>query len=344
MNSQDNLESSHRDIESKSKFYAEKKYWLLLIILFLIIVVILIPVLILVVFPKTIQNKINKSTITITSLSISPPITESSFRLLTKSKITNAGSLDASIKFPDPVNIIWNGTVLGNVRFPETKIDHGEAEIESNEEFLITNGEKFKEFTKAQLNDKEFTWTLDGKATVKALSITKSGLDFKKDILLAGGNGLRNVNITSYIVNATSPTTLDQSIKADLYNPSSITFYLGSFGIDIYYNTTYIGPAESRNLTINPGQNTILFSGPLASNFSMFTPDGKLGEIGMKYVMKQEIVTTSKGAYVKPDGVNEVGWLSDAVKTVSFVTSVKNASILPLDAYLKKMSSAAPNV
>ncbi|KAG9300203.1 hypothetical protein G9A89_002649 [Geosiphon pyriformis] len=305
--------------------------------LLLIFLAILIPVLILVVFPKTIQNKINKSTITITSLSISPPITESSFRLLTKLKIKTAGSLDASIRFPDPVNIIWNGTVLGNVRFSKTNIHHGEAEIESNEEFLITKKEKFKEFTKVLLNDKEFTWTLDGKATVKALSITKSGLDFKKDILLAGGNGLKNVNVTSYKISPASITTLGQSIQADLYNPSSITFYLGSFGIDIYYNTTYIGPAEIQDLTINPGKNTILFSGQLASNFSLLTPDGKLGEIGMKYAMKQEIVATSKGAYVKPDGVSEVQWLSEAVKTIAFVASVRNASIPLLDAYIKKI-------
>jgi hypothetical protein len=181
----DKAAAQQRDANTQ-KWYQRRKFWAVCGIANIILTVIMVPVIIFGIFPKVAQNAINKSQLTYNSVFLQDPITEDSFHLTIKGDLINAGSFDAETSFPGPVQVYWNGALLGEVSLSPVKITGGKGQISVDDTFTIKDPAKFAEFAAYQMTGNSFAWSIQGKVKVKAMGITKSGLLFEKTITLPG--------------------------------------------------------------------------------------------------------------------------------------------------------------
>jgi hypothetical protein len=163
----------------KRPFYKNKKYWLICSILTVIIVVVVVVLILFVAFPKIAQSLLNKSRIEVDAAQISfdAPTgvqsvgdANSTFYMHMKTNLKNTGPFSANIQFIDNVDVVYNDTILGHITLPDTHISGGSGQIDTVTPFIITDAAAFTAFSQYMLAAEKFTWTLNGKAKITALS------------------------------------------------------------------------------------------------------------------------------------------------------------------------------
>ncbi|CAG8478922.1 3106_t:CDS:2 [Ambispora leptoticha] len=314
----------------KKPLYRQRRFWYICCGINAVITIILILLIVFVIFPAIAQKSIDKSKLSFERVSIQMPISENSFNLARSGRVSNGGSIKATVSFPQPIDVIWNQKKIGELQLPETKISGGDSEIVSTGPFNITDVKAFSQFTIEQLNSDLFNWTLNGKVDVKALGLSARGLNFNKTIVTPGGRGFKNSTILHYQFITYNDIPLGgQNITVSMWNPSPISVYLGTLGLHIYYRETYMGLIETTKLTINPGENTINFVGSFVSNFSA-NDTGNLVDLFTRIAFEQVVVNNAKGAYAKPDGVHEISWLSTGVQAIEMTNVLPNVTLPPL--------------
>lgn len=170
----------------KRKFYKTKKYWIICSINTVIVVVVAVVLALYVIFPKVAQNIMNGSKIDITSSDISfvkPDVLTNSvyskrdddlnttFYLNMGSALSHTGPFSATIKFENPIHVIYNDTIIGDIFiYNETKVSGGKGTLNAVTPFIIRDEAAFTAFAKTMLAVDSFIWTLKGKLSISALS------------------------------------------------------------------------------------------------------------------------------------------------------------------------------
>src|SRR4051812_47442071 len=100
-------------------------------------------------------------------------------------EVTDTGPLKATIEVPDGVKVSWNQSLIGQLPL-DTIIAQPfvGAKIESSQKFKILNKTAFAEFNKFMLKEREFTWHLEGIASVKAAGLDLQGIKLSKDVTM----------------------------------------------------------------------------------------------------------------------------------------------------------------
>ncbi|KAG9293465.1 hypothetical protein G9A89_009189 [Geosiphon pyriformis] len=305
---------------------SSKGFWIKCVGIFLIFTVIFLSVLFLAIFPAVMRDRIKKSNLEFFSIKISSH-TETSFYFKAKGVITNIGSVSTTIWSDGPLNMEWNSNVLGNFQIPQFRGSNGIGYFIIDQTFNISDSTKFGEFTKIMLNSENFEWTIYGKVNVRAFGITKKGLDYRKKVISNGGRGFKNSTASTFKIDNKEIT-----FSATFNNPSIFEIQLGIFGVDVYYESTYLSPAQSENVTLIMGNNTAIFRGLLPSNFTLFNGKTMAGLV-QRYIMRQPITFTSFGRYAKPDGVNEVSWLDTGIRSLEIFTLAPSSNISILNSF-----------
>lgn len=167
----------------KKPFYKNKKYWIICSIITVIVVVVVVLLILFVAFPKIAQSTLNHSEIEVNTAQISfqPPVdsslqpvagadANSTFYMHMVTDLKKTGPFSADIQFDDNIEVIYNNTVLGTITLPDTHIGGGHGSIDTVTPFMITNVAAFSEFSRYMLAAEKFTWTLNGKAKITALT------------------------------------------------------------------------------------------------------------------------------------------------------------------------------
>ncbi|WFD34248.1 hypothetical protein MCUN1_001085 [Malassezia cuniculi] len=242
-----------------------------------------------------------------------------SFRTRMKGSITNAGPFNAVIKFPNGLQVSWNGKVLGQIAMPDItlKADVG-ATLDLEAQFAVSNVDDLTEFTKFMVTNPSFVWTIDAEnASVSAIGITVSGVSMSKNVILTGMNNLKNaVTINSYDLPYNDPAGgIHLTANAVVINPSQIGVQLSRFGTSVYSNNTNLGPTSAQSgFTMQPLSNTSI---PLAGRLVHQDSDeglAVLSQIFTDVVHGQSIPVTIKGLYAGP---SEVTWLNEGIKALT---------------------------
>ncbi|KAI8869276.1 hypothetical protein GQ42DRAFT_30416, partial [Ramicandelaber brevisporus] len=204
----------------KERFYRKRKYWYWCIGLTLVLLAILIPLIIFVIFPAVAQSSINKSKMSFKSADITNP-QETSMEMEFVSELTDTGPFSATIQFVGPVNITWNNLLLGKVNMPDAYVSGGSGTVKAKTTMTVANADVLGDFSTHMLNDKSFTWKLDGKVKVKALGLTTKELDLTKNVEIGGMDGLKNVKITKFDIPNDAPGGNGVVVKlsTDMQNP-----------------------------------------------------------------------------------------------------------------------------
>ncbi|KAI7907912.1 uncharacterized protein BX663DRAFT_492385 [Cokeromyces recurvatus] len=317
----------------KRKFYKKKKYWIICSIISVIIIVVLVILILFVIFPKIAQSLMNKSKIDVTAAGISfnKPDSlansvyskrngddmNSTFYMSMESDLSHTGPFHAKLKFHNPVEIYYNETHLGDIFiFNGTSIAGGKGKLNAVTPFLIRNQAAFASFSKTMLAVEQFKWTLKGKLDITALSRTAT-VNLNKEITLNGMNGFPNVKITSFQLPGDDPNGgILVELGTILESPSPIGVQLGTISMAIGYDGVPLGTVVGTNVNLAKGENQILLKGTLQPHNDTVSL-AKIGTLFSNYVAGKLSNTTAVGLSSAPDGVNPVGWLSEAFKSVS---------------------------
>ncbi|KAG1447296.1 hypothetical protein G6F56_009305 [Rhizopus delemar] len=171
----------------KRPFYKKKKYWIICSVLSAIILIVVIVLILYVFFPMIAQSLMNQAKIDVGGAQISftkPDVLNgqtytkrdgddlnSTFYMNMESTLKNTGPFAASIKFHNPIQVLYNDTTLGEIYlYNDTHISSGHGTLNAITPFVIKDLDAFTLFTKDMLAVKEFSWTLVGKLDITALS------------------------------------------------------------------------------------------------------------------------------------------------------------------------------
>jgi hypothetical protein len=240
----------------------------------------MIPLVIFVIAPKIAQHSIDTSKLTFDSASISKA-TNNSFVLSSSGTVSDAGALDATIEFPDPVDIYWTNyntskgetgpdVLLGSMRLTPLTVSgalpkSGPLNV-SNVEVTVKDVEAMSKFSAYLIKGSSFQWKLKGAAAAKAMGLTFSGLKMEKIVTLAGFDGLTKVSIDKFDLPDSDPSRGIRLVTSTtLENPSAITIDLGALYFNASYNNRAIGTLEGTNVSLKPGTNKLSLNGRLSA-------------------------------------------------------------------------------
>ncbi|KAG0263532.1 hypothetical protein DFQ27_001692 [Actinomortierella ambigua] len=314
----------------RPKFYRRRRFWMCCIPTTIITIVVAVVLALYVIMPKIAQGLMNKSAINLHQIDITAP-TESKMSVAMKGKMENTGPFHAEISFPEPVQVSWNGAVLGTTTIPgKSSASGGSGDLDVVSDFTVTDAAKFAEFSSYMLNSESFIWKLDGKLNVKALGHTVKGLDLSKEIKVSAFNGLQNIKIEKFSLPGDDPTGkgINVEITTSVTNPSSIQMDMGTLTLAISYKNTFMGLVSTDNLVMVRGPQTMTLKGVLVPQT---TAEGlaDTSDLMSRYIANVVTDTLATGHDVLPAG-GPVSWLSSAIKNLKLTVPLQSPAPLQL--------------
>ncbi|KAI8979283.1 hypothetical protein BDF20DRAFT_1000640 [Mycotypha africana] len=267
-----------------------------------------------------VQQIVDGSVLSFSTIVLSD-VTEGSFKVQMSGSIANAGPMDATISFPSPLTIAWEGKTLGTVSMAtiNSKADVG-ATFTVEGSFTVANGDDMAAFSAYLINNESFEWEITtNDVSVSALGYTFTGVSLHKYVTLKGSNGFKDaVTITSFDLPSNDPaggiTLIANTI---INNPGQVGFNLGGAAFESYFGDILLGPLASNGAANFAPQSSsaITMKGRL---IPQTTKEGivAITTVFGHYLAGQSTTLTVKG--VSGSGSNgAVSWLSAAFKTIS---------------------------
>jgi hypothetical protein len=267
-----------------------------------------------------VQAIVDASQLSFTNVVLSSP-TNSNFQVQMNGKITGTGPFSATIAFPSPLTVAWEGRTLGNVNMPniQTQPDVG-ATFNVPATFTITDNGAMADFAAYMLNNEGFSWEITGSSvSVTALGYTYTGLRMIKDVNFSGMQGLKNdVTVQSFNLPANDPSGgIQLDVVTNINNPSNVGVDLTGVGFESYYQSVDLGPLASVGGANFPpkGQSAVSMQGRLVPQSSS---DGlhAIQTMFTNYLSGKPTALTVKGTSASgPAG--QVDWLTHAFQTLT---------------------------
>ena len=240
-----------------------RKWWWIHLILFLIGTIVVAVVLCYVAFPRIAQHGINQSVLTINSLELSNP-TSNSFHLTQKSTITNNSpyhpQLDA---FNASLSLRGSTDPYAYVELPHLHATQSGTNV-IDQDVTIADLAAFTAYNVAVLNDATVQVDVNGTTTLHEMKFPDTNVAYNTTTTLNGLNKFPGFNITSFSVKL-PPEADGTNMVGEVYipNPSVLTLHMGNvtFGNFLpatpYSSAYFIGNSTLEDVVLVPGNNTI---------------------------------------------------------------------------------------
>ncbi|RUS16102.1 hypothetical protein BC937DRAFT_91614, partial [Endogone sp. FLAS-F59071] len=325
----------------KTPFYKRKKFWIICVIITIVIFAIVIPVVLFVAFPQIAQMTVNGSSLSFSDVNITFPTYENSkrdvvanqnnsFTMSMSGSLGNTGPLGATISFPSPITVTWNGILLGSLTLPPVSVAGGSGILVATTTFLIDDSDSFGNFSQFLLSQNSFTWVMDGVVTVSALGRTVNGLSLHKEVTLNGMGGFTQAKILEFSLPSDDPNGgIDMSILTSLYNPSPLGVQLGTINLNINYGSTFVGPVSAAGVFLGSGNNNITLTGKMVKQTNP-SDLANISELMSRYIAGLPSNTSAVGVSVAPDGTHSVGWLTEGFQSVTLHVALQSTTQLQL--------------
>ncbi|KAM3579635.1 hypothetical protein VKS41_008087 [Umbelopsis sp. WA50703] len=283
-----------------------------------------------------VQSIINGAVMTFSSTILSQA-TNDGFTVQLNGQLTGTGPFDATIGFPAPLTVAWQGRNIGAVTMPniQTVADQG-ATFSVSAHFAVTDQDAMADFSAYMLLQKSFVWDISSTdVSVTAMDYTFTNLSMTKSVTLTGMAGLVNdVKINSFNLPSNDPSGgISLVLETTLTNPSQVGVDLQGLGFESYYGSVDIGPVAGTNVNLPPqGTVTVQMNGRLIPQSSS---DGlnALQTMFDNYLSSKETALSVKGSYANgPSG--QVSWLSKAfqqltIQNVMLPGGPNNLTLIP---------------
>ncbi|KAF9954644.1 hypothetical protein BGZ72_004432 [Mortierella alpina] len=319
---------SHK-AQQAPRFYKRKGFWMICVPLTIVMLAILVPIVLLVVLPKLVQSIVNQSTMSLAQINMTDA-TETSTKVSLAGTVGNAGIFSATIDFPEPIAVAWEGRPLGNMTMSSIKASGGKGSINEKTTLMITDKDAFSDFAKKMMGVESFIWTMSSKVNVRAVGRTIRNVNMAKEIKMLGMNGFTNITINSFDLPGDAPNKTGAYVRivTSMNNPSPIGLDLGTIAFDLFFNDTYLGQVESKNaVLVGDSASSLVLEGVLVRHTNKTDLD-KVSLLMSNYLAGNSSKTIGKGVSVKPDGVNTVSWLSNGILALTLNVPLKSPTPL----------------
>ncbi|KAI9279037.1 hypothetical protein BC943DRAFT_298272, partial [Umbelopsis sp. AD052] len=284
-----------------------------------------------------VQSIVNSAVLSFDSIVLSSP-TNSNFQVQMNGKLTGTGPFSATISFPTPLSVAWEGRTLGTVSMSniQTQPDVG-ATFSVTGAFSITDNGAMGDFAAYMLNNNDFSWEITGNSvSVTALGYTFTGLSMVKDVSLTGMQSFKDdVSITAFNLPANDPNggiVLD--VTTAIKNPSTVGVDLSGIAFESYLGSVDLGPLSSVGGANFPphGQSSVNLTGSLESQSSSQGLSA-IQTLFTNFLSGKATSLTVKGKSASgPSG--QVDWLTRAfqsltIDNVELPGSSGNLSLIP---------------
>lgn len=267
-----------------------------------------------------VQQIVDGSKLGFDSIVLSEP-TDQGFKVQMAGSISNTGPMAASISFPAPLTVAWQGQELGKVSMAtiNTQPNVG-AQFNVSGEFSISNADYMGRFSAYMINNENFVWNIyTNSVDVTAIGYTFTNISMNKFVTLGGAKGFQNcVTINSFDLPANDPQGGIQLIaNTTIQNPSQIGFILNGAGFQSYFDDVLLGPLASNGMATFPprGTSSMQMVGRLIKQDSEEGIDA-ITKVFTNYLNAQDSQLTVKGASGSgPNG--QVGWLTTGFQSIS---------------------------
>ncbi|KAF9285775.1 hypothetical protein BGZ68_003559 [Mortierella alpina] len=315
--------------QKSPRFYKRKGFWMFCIATTIILLAIVIPLVILVILPKLVQSIVNHSTMSLAQINMTDA-TETSTKVSLAGTVGNAGIFSATIDFPEPIAVAWEGRPIGSMTMSSIKASGGKGSIAEKTMFMISDKDAFSDFAKKMMSVESFIWTMTSKVNVRAVGRTIRNINMSKEIKMLGMNGFTNITINSFDLPGDAPNNTGAYVRlvTSMNNPSPIGLDLGTIAFDLFFNDTYLGQVESKNaVLVGDSASTLALEGVLIRHTNQTDLD-KVSILMSNYLAGNASMTLGKGVFVKPDGVNTVSWLSAGILGLTLNVPLKPPTAL----------------
>lgn len=258
-----------------------------------------------------------------------------SFTLIMKGYVSNTGPIPAVIHWSDPVQVAWmrdygkdNETEIsiGSMWLDSLSASGGQATIDQNTQFNITDESSFGEFTKTMITKPEFTWRLtSGNIKVNAMQFPQAtGLNFRKDVTLQGINSFAGgVVLKSFVLPGTDPNGgIKFSTTTTLTNQSPFTVDLGTVAFDLEFENVNLGRGTSTGVVVNPGENDVTLTGTMVSH-SAAADLQRIGKLFTAYLNGDAAPVIARGVSTTQADGTKISWLSDGITALALEVPLK---------------------
>ncbi|RGB35271.1 hypothetical protein C1646_123339 [Rhizophagus diaphanus] len=300
---------------AKKGFFRNKKkaYCCICCGLIILIIVIMIPITLKVIAPSIAQGAVTGSKLSFSSAKLTQ-LSEDDFMMSVSGEVTGTGPLKATIQVPDGVKVSWNQLLIGQLPLDTiTAQPFTGAKIESSQKFKVLNKTAFAEFNKFMLKEREFTWHLEGIASVEAAGLNLQGIILSKDVTMGGMQNFPSVKIDSFNAPAEHPDGgIEIEINSTLGNPSPINVELGDLVFDVEYLGHIVGVVGATGVTLVSGDNKLDLKGRLIPQNSTEAL-AAVGDLFSKFITGQNATTSVIAKSVRPNNESApISWLQSA--------------------------------
>ncbi|ORZ20216.1 hypothetical protein BCR42DRAFT_203748 [Absidia repens] len=265
-----------------------------------------------------VQQIVNGAVLGFETLILSNP-TDTNAKVQMKGSITKSGPMDATISFPSPLTVRWQGKTLGTATMPDLKAvaDQG-AQFDVPSSFVITDQQAMQDFAAFMINQEEFTWDIvSNDVAVTALGFTFTGIKMEKFVKIKGANGFKGaVTINTFNLPSDDPEG-GITLVADttINNPSQVGFNLNTVAFNAYYEDLLVGPLGASPGNFAPaGPSKIKMQGRMIPQKTQHGLD-LITKVFETYLNASDSKLDVKGDSAGgPTG--QVGWLTQAFKTL----------------------------
>ncbi|GAB5591805.1 hypothetical protein Unana1_06705 [Umbelopsis nana] len=266
-----------------------------------------------------VQSIINQAQLKFSSAMLSQA-TDSGFTVQLSGTLTGTGPFDATIAFPVPLDVAWNGQQIGKVTMPniQTVADVG-ATFTVTAQFAVVSETAMADFTAYMLLQPSFVWDItSSNVAVTALDYTFTNLNMSKSVSLTGMAGLVNdVKINSFNLPSNDPAGgIHLVLDTTITNPSQVGVNLQGLGFESFFGSVDLGPVAGTNVVLNPqSTSNVQMAGRLQHQDSQEGLNA-LQTLFDNYLAHRETSLSVKGAFGSgPSG--QVNWLSQAFQQLT---------------------------
>ncbi|KAF9431427.1 hypothetical protein BGZ76_000324, partial [Entomortierella beljakovae] len=317
-------------VAKRNRFYHRRSFWIKCGVILIVLIAILVPLIIFVILPPVVQHIVNGSNMSMNQLNMTD-VTETSMTVSISGGIGNTGVFSATIEFPEPIIVSWEGHQLGSMSMASVKASGGKGSISDKTTFTIIDKDAFATFSKDMMSIENFVWTLSSTVHVKALGRTIKKIKLNKELKMLGMNSFNQVVIDSFEMPGDAPNNAGAYVRlvTSMNNPSPIGVTLGTMVLDMFYEGTFLGQVTAKNaVLIGNSPSPLILEGTLVRQTNQTDLD-KISVLISSYLSGGSAMTSAKGVSVKPDGVSEVSWLSNGL--LSLTLNVPLKSPVPLN-------------
>jgi len=238
--------------------FLRKWWWLLLIILVVVCLVVLLPVF-LVAVPKTLQEKIDGTTLRIDGIHVTQTQTNS-VHLSINGTLTGGGGKSATVDAFNASLYLTDKspqTPFGYIEMPQTE---NKALVIANisQEMQIANAQAYADFNTWYMLNESFRMSVKGETYVHTSGLKATKVKFSKTVTLKGLNGFDGMNVTSSTVSITADSEGDNFHGfITIPNPSVLTVEIGNATFHNFFNSTIVGTSNIDNMILYPGDNNL---------------------------------------------------------------------------------------